>query len=120
MTAENHQDNQPQNEEERILGLQEKFNRLHKAWNKETMMTSSMHKIIENQNYQEIIKMGEVVLPFIFKSLQAEPDHWFHALREITGDNPINPEDAGRLHKMTESWLNWAKEKGYLGDSSKE
>jgi hypothetical protein len=146
MSAENTQDNQPQNEEERILGLhshlgkawtsddfndelpdfgfgeeaEKEFNKLSTQWKSETQHLSSMHKIVENPNYQEIIAMGEVALPFIFQSLQKSPDHWFYALREITGDNPIKSEDAGNLPKMTQSWLNWAYEKGYLEDSSKE
>jgi hypothetical protein len=58
--------------------------------------------------------MGPEVLPILFKELRDAPDHWFWALQAITEEDPTRPEDAGDVQKMRESWLAWAKERGYL------
>jgi hypothetical protein len=39
--------------------------------------------------------------------------HWFHALRHITGANPIPPSSAGNIPQMVEAQLRWAKDNGY-------
>lgn len=83
-------------------------------WHRETSHHSSTTKIVENAHYQAIIAMGVEALPFIFERLQQGPDHFFFALRAITGEDPTNPEDAGRMAAMTASWLMWAEEHGYL------
>jgi hypothetical protein len=64
--------------------------------------------------YQEIIQMGPAVVPLILADLARQPDHWFSALKAITGANPsINPADRGRIDKLAEAWLRWGKENGY-------
>jgi len=56
--------------------------------------------------------MGREALPLILGALRREPDHWFVALRRITGEDPV-PEDArGDLHRMAEAWLRWGAEHG--------
>jgi hypothetical protein len=39
--------------------------------------------------------------------------HWFWALREITGENPVAPEDRGYVDRMIQAWLAWGRERGY-------
>ena len=56
--------------------------------------------------YQQIIGMGAEALPFIFRELQKEPDHWFWALHAITGENPVSKNAAGDLKAMTSTGLN--------------
>jgi hypothetical protein len=34
-------------------------------------------------------------------------------LSEITGTNPIKPEQRGRVKQMAEAWLEWGKNQGY-------
>lgn len=64
--------------------------------------------------YQDIIEMGEEVLPLIFQSMIEESAHWFHALHMITGQSPVPPEHAGRVKLMERYWIDWAVEKGYI------
>jgi hypothetical protein len=66
-------------------------------------------EIATHPAYQRIIGMGPEALPHIFRRLESGPDHWFWALRAITGVDPVPPEDRGRMVKMREAWLNWAK-----------
>jgi hypothetical protein len=70
--------------------------------------------MVMHPKYQSIIGMGPDVLPILFRELQENPDYWFWALRAITEEVPTQPGDAGDLQKMSEAWLNWAKERGYL------
>ena len=86
-----------------------RFNRLAKIWKRETVFLSYG---CNHWAYQEIIKMGPIVLPWIFKRMRKQPDHWFAALAEITGESPIPEEDRGKVEKMTELWLEWAKKRG--------
>jgi hypothetical protein len=64
--------------------------------------------------YQQIIRMGHVVVPLILKELKERPDHWFVALSAITGADPIRAGDRGRLEKMTSAWLDWGRERGLV------
>jgi len=90
------------------------FAELTDTWRKETAIFSSATTIAMHPAYQRIIGMGEKVIPLILRELQKEPDHWFWALSAITGDNPIQPEDAGDIEKMRNAWLEYGKEHGYL------
>lgn len=97
----------------RRLGLQEQFSDLTKAWKTETRLTSSITEMCMHPAYQSIIGMGPNALPLIFRELEREPDHWFWALKAITGADPVVPENIGRLDAMTRDWLRWARVNGY-------
>jgi hypothetical protein len=58
--------------------------------------------------------MSEPAVPLILKELQARPDHWFTALRAITGENPVPDEHRGDLRAMADDWLRWGVDAGYL------
>jgi hypothetical protein len=48
------------------------------------------------------------------RDLEQKPDHWFWALRAITGDNPVvKSEKCDRMKLMTQAWIEWGKEHGY-------
>ena len=64
--------------------------------------------------YQEIIGMGEVAVALILEDLKERGGHWFWALRAITGENPVPPEDAGKIRTMTEHWLRWGRSRGHI------
>ena len=70
--------------------------------------------MVEHPAYQSIIRMGPAVVPLILRELQREPDYWFWALTAITGENPVPPEDAGDLDRMTDAWLAQGRARGYL------
>lgn len=91
-----------------------KFHNLAEKWKEETLITSSVNEIQSNRSYLEIINMGKKVLPFIFQDLKSEPAFWFHTLEEITGYNPIEESHRGITKLMTEDWLKWGNEHGYL------
>lgn len=80
---------------------------------------SSATYIHNNPHYQEIINAGPEVIPFIIEELRVHSGFWFHALRELTGENPVKPEDCGYMDKMRKAWLDLAKEKKWdsIGES---
>lgn len=90
------------------------FEALFQTWKKEVGLLSSATAITQHAAYQQIITMGATVVPFILIKLQQEPQHLFFALFQITGENPVPIEHAGHLEKMTNDWLNWGIEKGYI------
>jgi hypothetical protein len=70
--------------------------------------------MVIHPSYQRIIGLGPDVIPYILKELEQNGGHWFWALQALTGENPVADEDAGRIRKMKEVWLNWGREKGYI------
>jgi len=88
----------------------EKFQALVEAWRQEVQFLSSVTEMSLHPAYQRIIGMGASVLPLLLRELENRPDHWFWALTAITGVDPVQPEDRGRIEKMSESWLKWGKE----------
>ena len=94
--------------------LHERFRTLVAAWREECGMLSSTTQKAMHPAYQQIIGMGSDVLPLIFDELDEAPGHWFWALRAITGEDPVPPEDVGDVPQMTEAWLRWGRERGCL------
>ena len=90
-----------------------KFVRLAERWRRETLYSSSTHDIVMHPAYQQIIGMGEEVVPILIGELRASPDHWFWALRAITGIDPVDPKDRGDIEKMAASWVRWGERNGY-------
>jgi len=100
------------------IDIKKEFQHLVKKWINETIASSSPLEKIANDNYLEIIKLGgahrEVVLQLIFQELNKKSDFWFKALKHISGENPVKPEEFSSYKLVKQAWLNWGKEKGYL------
>ncbi len=94
-------------------GLSQRFQVLAEQWRRETGHLSLMSDVVLNTAYQQIIGMGKPAIGLILQELNQQPDHWFWALRSITGENPVQADDRGRLPQMTEAWLEWGRAHGY-------
>src|SRR5437868_470512 len=92
---------------------EQRFRELASRWRKDTAFLSSTSEIATHPSYQQIIGMGKEALPFIFAALREQPEHWFWALRAITGEDPVPPASRGDLRQMTAVWLKWASEHQY-------
>jgi hypothetical protein len=90
------------------------FERLAKEWEDETGMFSRTDQIAMHPAYQRIIGLGPAALPLILEALRRQPKHWFWALAAITGENPVPPEDQGRIDKMAAAWIAWGQEQGLI------
>ena len=87
---------------------------LRDRWKEETLFISSGTILISNSAYKSIIHMGSYTIPWIFREMKRDDDHWFYALEKITGINPIKPENVGMIEKMKEDWFDWASKNDYL------
>jgi|SRR5690348_3727407 hypothetical protein len=94
--------------------LAERFRALADRWYTDTEALSSVSQMAMHPAYQEVIGMGRAAVPFLLKELQQQPQHWFWALRAITGDDPIRPEQRGKMGEMAAAWLQWGREHGYI------
>ena len=49
----------------------------------------------------------------LLRELEREPDHWFRALHELTGVNPVPESAQGRVPDMAHAWIDWGRQKGF-------
>jgi hypothetical protein len=96
-----------------VESFKERFDRLADAWHSAVAHHSSSRIRHNHPAYQEIIAMGQAVVPLLLRDLETNQRHWFAALAAITGADPIGDEDAGDISKMSEGWLRWGRESGY-------
>ncbi len=96
------------------LEILNKFYILAKRWESEVEGYSSTTQISDHPAYQEIISMGTQVVPLLLKELKNNPIFWLSALNEITGINPIKPEQRGKIKQMAQAWLEWGRNQGYV------
>ena len=101
-----------QDETQRVL--EEKFLRLAARWKSECAVVSSTTQLVRHPAYQAIIALGEPVVPLLLRELARDPDHWFTALKALTGQDPVPPESRGRIPEMTHVWLEWGKKQPRL------
>ena len=98
----------------RTRDLNSLFHDHAKHWKREVAYISSSTLRHKNEHYQAIIKMGLNAVPLILKVLEKAPADWFFALHEITGEDPVDEVDFGDFRKMSDKWLTWGRQRGYL------
>ncbi|HUS58396.1 MAG TPA: hypothetical protein VM141_07070 [Planctomycetota bacterium] len=94
--------------------LAKRFKKLVREWHSKTAFAATIVDIATAPPYQMIIGMGPDAIPLILKELKKEPDHWFWALKAITGgEDPVPESDRGNMVKMRRAWINWGKKRRY-------
>jgi hypothetical protein len=93
--------------------VEERFRRLERTWFDEIGYSSSPDELRAHWAFQEIVSMGDAVVPLMLRDLQERPRFWVWALRRITGADPVPVSDRGNITKMSEAWVRWGKEHGY-------
>jgi hypothetical protein len=91
-----------------------RFSMLKAEWEADTAHLSSITEIAMHPAYQQIIGMGPIAIPLILSEMKKKPDHWFWALKSITGEDPVLQENRGQILQMTKAWLRWGIEQGYI------
>lgn len=94
-----------------ILG--EVFGELRDWLLRDTRFSSSMAEREAHPAYQAIVTLGEDVIPLLLRELDTRAGHWFLALTDITGDDPVDPAARGNVRAMTSTWQNWGRARGY-------
>ena len=92
-----------------------KFNELASDWRAQRAVASSLsHSSAFIPAYQFIIGMGPKVLPYILRELAKKDEDWYWALRAISQENPIPPDQRGKRSIMRQLWLQWGVAKKYV------
>jgi len=89
-----------------------RFQNLVKQWKAHRGSRSSISQVAAMEPYQKIIGMGKDALPLIISQLKSEgdnPDQWFWALKAITSQDPVKPEERGNYKMMAQAWIDWAE-----------
>ncbi len=94
--------------------LCDKFKTLAERWKAETIHISSLSDIESHSAYQEIISMGQAVVPLILWELVIDPDWWFMALDSLVDTPPPLEGDDGDLMRLSAKWVDWGESNGYL------
>lgn len=94
--------------------LSEKFTILATQWIQDVEGMSSTVEMTKHPLFQEIVNMGEAIIPLLLKDLEQNPLYWLPVLRQITQENPVKPEQKGKIKQMAQAWLNWGKQQGYI------
>ncbi len=93
--------------------IEARFRRLERTWIDEIGYSSSPKELCGHWAFQEILGMGEAVVPLMLRDLEERPRLWVWALPRITGADPVPESDRGKIAKMSEAWLRWGREHGY-------
>lgn len=96
------------------INAQTQFESAAKQWSDETAGHSSMTARKRHPAYQKLVSLRWDAVPFLLKALQVSPDYWFPILHEITGENPVHPNDRGDYNKMRDAWLSWGRDRGLI------
>lgn len=81
------------------------FRLLADTWQRETGHYSIVQQKVLHPAYQEIIGLGERVLPFLIEELDRRATHWFWALRAIARENPA--ENLQTIEQAVAAWKDW-------------
>ena len=91
----------------------ERFEALAERWEEETFFLSNSERINAHLALQDIINLGQPMVPLILERMRFQGGHWFEALAQITGADPISPADYGNIAAMRNSWLRWSEHNGW-------
>jgi hypothetical protein len=100
---------------EQQQSVAQRFQGLATQWNAATRYRSNTHALRNHPVYQELVALGEPVIPLILAELERESNvSWFRVLTAITGENPLPPALSGRVDAMARAWLDWGRQRGYV------
>ncbi len=97
--------------------IEQRFSELVAAWKAGRGHVASINKWVQQPAYQRIIDLGrkhkDEIISLLLRELEQSPDHWFWALKELTGVNPVTSECRGSVIEMAKCWITWGREQGY-------
>lgn len=83
-------------------------------WKEDTAGFSSITKKTRHPSYVYIIMLGRPALKPLLQKLDRELDHWFPALKRISGEDPVPPQHRGDMQQMRQAWLDWGRRQGLI------
>lgn len=98
--------------------LEQQFNEQAKKWDTETAHLSSPMQRFSHPSYTAILGMAQIdrekVIDLLLRDMKANRREWFWALSYLTHENPITPQDSGKLDRMIDAWVRWGKQRDRL------
>ena len=91
-----------------------RFQALADQWQEETGMFSLHYQAARHPAYQKILDLGPAIIPLILEYMTNHGGHWEQILITLSSENPMRPEEAGKVAKNRQRWLEWGRQKGYL------
>jgi hypothetical protein len=85
--------------------VKSRFNDLYKNWYFKTMFYSNPKMIVEDENFQSIVNMGEQAIPLILEKIESEPSQLVWALNIITNKKISN----NSMISITDACKSWVK-----------
>jgi hypothetical protein len=85
-------------------------------WVRETEWHSSISAITHHRRFRDIVNIGAAAAKIILQRMN-EGDiriHWFPVLKEITAEDPVPIQERGRVALMSNRWIEWGRERGYI------
>lgn len=79
-------------------------------WIKQTCYQSNPEIVYSNENYKNIIKLGNNVVPFLIKDLKENNGDWLFALSSILGLDPVKDFNKGNWLNMKEDWIKYIED----------
>jgi hypothetical protein len=93
--------------------LKQRFLDLAQQWEDETSHLSSPSQRMTHPSYQAVLGMGrehaQEIISLLINDMKENRRQWFWALSYLAQDNPIKPEDAGKMDRMIDAWVRWEK-----------
>jgi len=83
-----------------------KFEEFYKEWNNNTMCLSNPKMIIEDNNFQKILHMGEEAIPLIIEKIKSEPSQLVWALNIIT-NKKISKKSSTTISEACKLWVKY-------------
>lgn len=82
-------------------------------WKQETVGYSSISKKVNNEYYREICNSAPLpTVELLLRDMQTEPNHWFVALKHLTGDDPT--VKGSSFEEATLAWIEYGKVNGLI------
>ncbi|MGH1397449.1 MAG: DUF433 domain-containing protein [Trichormus sp.] len=93
--------------------IESTFMTLAQQWREENRGVSSTNQMSMHPAYQQIIGMGEPVIPLLLREIEKKSGRWFWALKSIARVDPVPWQYRGNTKEMTKAWLEWGRQRGY-------
>ncbi|WP_017259752.1 hypothetical protein [Pedobacter arcticus] len=85
--------------------LENQLKTLVKKWKNETLVLSDVHKIMDNNNFKQILSFKLKALPFLLNELKERPSTLVWAINMIL-DRKISNQ-ALSIKDASKAWVNW-------------
>jgi hypothetical protein len=86
------------------------------AWLEDTKWHSSISAMTRHPAFAQIVGLDRTAAKLILERMAGGDVrlHWFPALRDIAGTDPVPAYERGLVPDMTQRWLEWGKAEGLI------